>query len=100
MASKGQKHKSYPPELKAAILKENEDGYGWKALARMHPEINGSTIHGWVTKHNKGADVTVDRRKGCVGRKKAGGPTAEDYKERYEILKKYQAFLEARQGRK
>ena len=99
-SSKGQKHKSYPPELKAAILKENEAGYGWKALARMHPEINGSTIHGWVTKHNKGADVTVDRRKGCVGRKKAGGPTAEDYKERYEILKKYQAFLEARQGRK
>ena len=73
---------------------------GWKALAKMHPEINGSTIHGWVTKHNKGADVTVDRRKGRVGRKKAKGLTAEDYKERYEILKKYQAFLEARQGKK
>lgn len=34
------------------------------------------------------------------GRPKQGELTKEDYKERYEILKKYQAFLQARRGKK
>lgn len=34
------------------------------------------------------------------GRKKEKDLTKEDYKERYEILKKYQAFLKAQRERK
>ena len=38
--------------------------------------------------------------RGCHGRPKTKNLTLEDYKERYEILKKYQAFLQARREKK
>ena len=42
---------------------------------------------------NKGKNVLLDLRKFNNGRTKEANI---DYKERYEILKKYQAFIEAR----
>ena len=45
-------------------------------------------------------NVSIDHRKGRSGRQKSKNLTLEDYKERYEILKKYQAFLQARRGKK
>ena len=61
-------------------------------------EIPAKTIHNWVYKQNQGKDVFVDHRQFSSGR-----PTKEEninYKERYEILKKYQAFLKAQREKK
>jgi hypothetical protein len=49
-----------------------------------------------VTKINKKIDITIDN-KYKRGRKKEENI---NYKERYEILKKYQAFLKAQRERK
>ena len=100
MASKGQKLKRYSTELKETILKEHSKGYGWRSLAKMHPEVIPGTIKNWIRKNSNNVDITVDHRKGCSGRPKSKDLTLEDYKERYEILKKYQAFLQARRGKK
>ena len=100
MASKGQKFKSYSPELKEQILKEYQEGYGYRSLARMHPEISINTIRTWLRKTRRGIDITVNHRKGRSGKRKTKSLTLEDYKERYEILKKYQAFLQARREKK
>ena len=100
MASKGQKFKKYPSELKDKILKEYLDGLGGEcSLAKKHG-IPRETIKNWIRKIENGIDVRTDRRKGGSGRPKTENLTLEDYKERYEILKKYQAFLQARRGRK
>ena len=100
MASKGQKFKKVSPELKLKILKEYDDGLGSPRFLSKKYGISYNTIEGWIRKRRLGIDVTVDHYKGNSGRPKSKGLTLEDYKERYEILKKYQAFLEARQGKK
>ena len=103
MAKKGTKFKSYPIELKEQILKKyfNREG-GWKALGKKYG-IPYQTIHNWIVKAKNNIDISIDRRgrspKGKGGHK-TKNLTLEDYKERYEILKKYQAFLQARQGKK
>ena len=100
MASKGQKFKKYPSELKNKILKEYLDGdYGYETLAKKYG-ISWKTLETWVRKTRKGIDITVNHQKGNSGRKKTTNLTLEDYKERYEILKKYQAFLQARREKK
>ena len=100
MASKGQKFKKYPSELKNKILKEYLDGLGREcSLARKYG-IPRETIKNWISKFENGIDVRTDHRKGGPGRPKAKKLTLEDYKERYEILKKYQAFLRARREKK
>ncbi len=100
MASKGQKFKKYPSELKNKILKEYLDGLGGEcSLAKKHG-IPRETIKNWIRKFENGIDVKTDHRKGGSGRPKAKNLTLEDYKERYEILKKYQAFLQARREKK
>ena len=100
MASKGQKFKKYSTEFKEKILKEYFDGnYGYESLANKYG-ISWKTLETWVRKTRKGIDITVNRRKGNSGRPKCKNLTLEDYKERYEILKKYQAFLQARREKK
>ena len=101
MAKKGTKFKTYSPELKEQILKEYFDGQGgWKALGKKY-DIYFGTIRNWVIKAKNNIDVSIDGRgKKATGRPKSKNLTLEDYKERYEILKKYQAFLQARRGKK
>ena len=100
MASKGQKFKKHSPEFKEKILKEYLDGgYGYETLAKKYG-ISWKTLETWVRKTRKGIDITVNHQKGNSGRKKTTNLTLEDYKERYEILKKYQAFLQARREKK
>ena len=95
MASKGQKFKKYPSELKNKILKEYIDGLGGQCSLAKKYGIPKETIKNWIRKYENGIDVGTDHRKG--GSKNL---TLEDYKERYEILKKYQAFLQARREKK
>lgn len=100
MASKGQKFRSYPAELKQAILKEYFDGVGTPSTLSLKYDVPYKTIENWITKTKHNIDVKVDRRAGNPGKPKTKDLTLEDYKERYEILKKYRAFLQARRGKK
>ena len=94
MASKGQKFRKYPSELKEAILKEYfNGGNGCGSLSKKYG-INRKTIVSWV--HN----IKNGKSSSPRGRPKEKNLTLEDYKERYEILKKYQAFLQARREKK
>ena len=94
MASKGQKFRKYSKELKEAILKEYFSGEsGCSSLASKYG-VNRKTIVSWI--HN----IKNGKSNNPKGRPKSKRLTLEDYKERYEILKKYQAFLQARRGKK
>ena len=95
MAKKGQKFKSYSKEIKAEILNKYFEEYVPTAALSEEYGISQKTIQNWVYKTQKGKDVLTDHREFSSGRpKKEEGDI--DYKERYEILKKYQAFIEAR----
>ena len=100
MASKGQKFRSYSPELKQTILKEYFDGEGTPKTLSLKYDAPIKTIKGWILKTKHNIDVKVDHRAGNSGKPKTKNLTLEDYKERYEILKKYQAFLQARREKK
>lgn len=100
MASKGQRFKKHSPELKERILKEYfEDGIDSYSLGRKY-DVSHETIRNWVRKVRNNIDVRTDHRKGKSGKQKSKNLTLEDYRERYEILKKYQAFLQARREKK
>ena len=99
MASKGQKFRSYSSELKLEVASKAIKGRGYRSIAREYPDVSVWAIKAWVRKANNNIDVTKDGR-GCHGRPKTKGLTLDDYKERYEILKKYQAFLQARREKK
>ena len=101
MASKGQKFMHHTSELKEQILKEYlVDGMSSRYLGRKYG-VSFKTIQNWVRKVTKlNVNVKVDHRPGNSGRPKTENLTLEDYKERYEILKKYQAFLQARREKK
>ena len=57
------------------------------SLARKY-DISWKTIQTWIRKHRNNGDLAVDNR----GRPKESEET--NYKEKYEILKKYLEFLE------
>ena len=100
MASKGQKFKKYSPEIKEKILKEYFAGNGGSKYLAKQYDISYRTIDGWIRKTKLDVDVRIDHRPGRSGKQKSNDLTLEDYKERYEILKKYQVFLKARREKK
>lgn len=97
MASKGQKFKNYSAELKTEILKKYFTGNGSAKSLGIEYGISYKTIQTWVYKSKQGKDITIDTRKTNSGRRKEENI---DYKERYEILKKFQAFIEAQREKK
>ena len=100
MARKGQKFSNYSVEFKEKILKEYFNGVGAEYLGRKY-SISPGTIKNWIRKLKKGDNLSIDGRgRKATGRPKCKNLTLEDYKERYEILKKYQAFLKAQRERK
>ncbi len=99
MAKKGQTFKKYSASMKEEILyKYFNEHIPSTSLGREY-EISQHTIRNWVRKIKEGKDVLQDNRKGGSGR-----PRKDDndvnYKEKYEILKKYQAFLKARREKR
>ena len=99
MAKKGQKFKKYSSKIKLEVASKALEGRGYRSIGNDYPDIPVYTIKNWVRKANNYIDVTKDER-GSHGRPKSNNLSLEDYKERYEILKKYQAFLQARRERK
>ena len=101
MSTKGQKHNSYSFELKKEVLGKYYKGVGGFTSLSLEYGIPIKTIKNWTNKIKHGKDVFEDQRPGHSGRKKLpNNMTLEDYKEQCEILKKYQAFIEARREKR
>ena len=96
MALKGQKFIRFTDEERTEIVGKYLSGkYSYATLADEYG-ISWNTIHTMVRKYrNTGTTISAQK-----GRPKEKDLTREDYKERYEILKKYQAFLKAQLERK
>lgn len=87
MASKGQRFRHYSIEEKMKIIKEAvEEGKSLRQLSEEY-QINIETIKTWVYQYKKGNRMDKPR-----GRPKESGTI--DYKQRYEILKGFLAFLD------
>jgi len=95
VASKGQKFNKYSYDLKQEIMSQIKQGMSIRYVAKQY-NIPSGTIFTWTDKKNHPEKVTGLKR----GRKNEKNLTKEDWKERYEILKKYQAFLKAQRERK
>ena len=99
MASKGQKFKKYSNNLKEEIINELLDGKSYTELSRKY-DVSAKTISTWQQKlkHPEKYPGYGRKRK---GRTKETDLSREDYtEERYEILKKFQAFLKVQRERK
>ena len=89
--------KHYSTEFKQKIIDEYKSGKsgGYKRVAQKYG-LSDDTVYHWVVKDRKqGNQENVPYKR--VGRTKEENI---DYKERYEILKKYQAFLKAQREKK
>ena len=97
MASKGQKFNRYSKDIKESILLEIQNGMSFRFLSQKY-NVPVGTIMTWSHKFNRPELYPGHGQK--RGRPKEKELTKEDWKERYEILKKYQAFLKAQRERK
>ena len=94
MARKGQKFNKYSSDFKEEILNEHfKNSISTYELERRYG-VPHKTIQNWIHR------IKYKLGGGPRGRPKSKNLTLEDYKERYEILKKYQAFLQARREKK
>ena len=97
------KNNRYSLEFKKMIVNEYFSGEGGTKYLGKKYGISPKTIEHWIEKAKNNIDLSIDNRgKGSrgKGKYKVKNLTLEDYKERYEILKKYQAFLQARREKK
>ena len=89
--------KHYDKNFKEKVVNEYKKGtFGGKILTARHFGITESALTHWIVKDRKQGNQINDIEN-KRGRKKEENI---DYKERYEILKKYQAFLKAQRERK
>ena len=88
--------KHYDNNFKIKVLNDylNDRG-GAKSLAKKY-NIPYQTVDQWIIKYRKQGNLDNDIYNNR-GKKKDDNI---DYKERYEILKKYQAFLKAQREKK
>ncbi|MDY0374021.1 MAG: helix-turn-helix domain-containing protein [Candidatus Izemoplasmatales bacterium] len=88
MATKGQKFQKYDHSLKEIIVNQHmKEHRSYGQLAEKYG-IPIGTINTWVYQYRKRGKLTND---------KAGRPVSStelDYKEKYEILKKFMVFCE------
>jgi transposase-like protein len=88
MASKGQRFKKIPLEIKLEALKERaQEGKSFEYLGTKYG-VSKETIKTWLRIYQRDGGLDVSKK---------GRPKNEeniDYKERYEILKKFQRYLE------
>lgn len=87
MARKGQKQEIHDLEKVMSIVEEKLNGASYGSLARKYNVSEGS-IKTWVHQY---------RKRGALKDKRRGRPRQDEesnYKEKYEILKKYLEFLE------
>lgn len=86
-------------EFKQQVIDDYNSGkYGGRPALAKHYGVSESTIWHWIVKDRKqGNQINdIENKRG----QHKNPVTLEDYKERYEILKKYQAFLKVQRERK
>ena len=89
--------KHYSTQFKQKVIDEYKSmKYGGYARIAKKYELSDNTVYHWVVKDRKQGNQKNTNYK-RVGRTKEENI---DYKERYEILKKYQAFLKAQREKK
>ena len=89
--------KHYSIEFKQKVIDDYKSGkYGGSPNLSKHYGINRKTLENWIKKDRIQGNQTNDIEH------KRGRPKEEniDYKERYEILKKYQEFINAQREKK
>ena len=89
--------KHYSDELKQKVVDDYKSGtYGGMGTLSKHYNISKNTLRHWIEKDRIQGNQRNDVKN------KRGRPKEEDinYKERYEILKKYQAFIKAQREKK
>ena len=96
MASKGQKFNKYTEDTINEVLNELKIGKSSLQISRER-NIPAKTIRTWKLKRILHPKLNTGIKR---GRPKESNLTKEDWKERYEILKKYQAFLKAQREKK
>ena len=96
MAKKGQKFNKYTNYIIVEVLKELQTGKSSLQISRER-NIPAKTIRTWKRKMILHPELNTGVKR---GRPKESDLTKEDWKERYVILKKYQAFLKAQRERK
>ncbi len=92
MAKKGQRFKKYDLDFKLKVVKEKQAGASYLCLEKKYG-IPWSTIANWIRMIKDDGGLEIKPR--GQGRKKD-----IDYKERYEILKKFQDFLDTKKPKK
>ena len=97
MASKGQKFNKYDPLIKNEVLEKYLSGVSSWYLEKEYG-IPYKTIQNWGRKYKHPELYPGQGQK--RGRIKESDLTKEDWKERYEIIKKYQAFLKEQREKK
>ena len=96
MASKGQKFIRFTDEERTEIVGQYLSGQcSYKSIAKDRG-ISWKTVESMIRKY-RNTGTTISKQK---GRPKEKDLTKEDWKERYEILKKYQTFLKAQREKK
>lgn len=95
MPLKGQKFKKFSTKEKEIIIAEYNKGISSTYLEKKFG-ISNNTIRQWKYKLRKNGTLE-NKKKGRISEKNL---TKEDWKERFEILKKYQAFLKAQREKK
>ena len=98
MASKGQKFNKYNEDIINEILNELRIGKSSLQISRER-NIPAKTIRTWKLKRILHPELYPNQGQ-KRGRLKESNLTKVDWKERYEILKKYQAFLKAQREKK
>ena len=89
MAKKGQKYQKFTQQEKEEYVRMYQEGKSSSYFEREYG-ISANTIRMWQYKANH-PELNNGNKRGRLKK----DLSKEDWKERYEILKKYQAFLKA-----
>ena len=94
MARKGIRHNNCTVEFIQEVLEKYYSGQGgFTSLANEYK----IPIKTWIYRTNKGINVFKNKKTNSLGRPKE---FEIDYKERYEILKKFLTFIKAQRKKK
>ena len=95
MANKGQKYHKYSKDFKSKIkiIYQSNEGTA-NSIARDY-DLPLKTVKNWIYQWNH-----PERFPGLNKKKGRPKDSETDWKEKYEILKKYQAFLKAQREKK
>lgn len=95
MASKGQKHNQLSYRYKNEIIQRYANGEKNLKSLSIEYGVSIKTIQNWIYKLEH-----PERFPGLGGKRGRPSNSETDWKQRYEILKKYHAFLKAQRERK